>query len=210
LPGWENTVDELYVLRTTITGFFNKYYMFDYTYDVPEDQIDTDNGIYAPFEVMKDRFHQYLEDSDLLNIKINMVGFSEGGIIALYSAGVFKDILTDKYISIASPHHGAYKPDFHWIHDNDSVTKQYEWKSDFMKDNGIYANAASNFFNGRNNNDSLQIYSPKDIVATPDSAKRFESNMDMFEVTEGFKFHNALPTNNSVIKKVVSFLNGNV
>ena len=52
----------------------------------------------------------------------------------------------------------------------------------------------------------LQIYSEKDKVATPESALRFKENMEIFEVADGFKWHNALPSNNSVIKEIISFL----
>ena len=86
------------------------------------------------------------------------------------------------------------------------LPKQLEWQNDFMKDNGIYETASNGFFAKFERNKLLQIYSEKDKVATPESALRFKENMEIFEVADGFKWHNALPSNNSAIKEMISFL----
>ena len=206
LPGWGNTINEFYKLSKTMDNYYNRKIIFDYSYKAPEDEIDTDTGIYAPFETMRERLYQFLSDSSLLRSPLNLVGFSEGGIIALYTSAIKNDITVNKYISIASPYHGAYNTNFYWFHDNDSVTKQLEWESDFMKDGWIYENASAAFFNIYTMNNLLQIFSNTDTVVTPQSVLRFKNKMEVFEVTSGFICHNALPRNTSVIDEVISFL----
>ena len=73
LPGWGNTVNELYKLRTTLDIFSNNIFLFDYSYEVPEDEIDSDTR----FDTMKERFYKYLGDNNLLNNEIDVFGFSE-------------------------------------------------------------------------------------------------------------------------------------
>ena len=49
---------------------------------------------------MKERFYKYLGDNNLLNNEIEDFGFSEGGIIALYTSAINNDILINRYISL--------------------------------------------------------------------------------------------------------------
>ena len=51
---------------------------------VPEDEIDSDTR----FDTMKERFYKYLGDNNLLNNEIDVFGFSEEGIIALYTSAI--------------------------------------------------------------------------------------------------------------------------
>ncbi len=207
LPGWNNDINAIKVLYESLNKIDCKKYLFDYRYKVPEKEWFSVKGVYAPFEVMQERFYNFILNENILTDyeKVNIIGYSQGGMIALYSLGLHYDININKFVSIASPHRGAFTKYFDWFEDG-SVTSQMEWDSDFLKENGEYETASKNFFTKYNKNNLLQIYSETDIVATKESTLRFKDMMEVFKISQGYRNHIYIPKNKETITKVSEFL----
>ncbi|MDG5816717.1 hypothetical protein QA601_16590 [Chitinispirillales bacterium ANBcel5] len=139
----------------------------------------TDGGYfetYAPIDEKSKRLFNFLNDRKLLHdhITLDIIGFSEGGMISLYALGRYKRIRThlNKYVSIASPHGGApYVLPF-WNRNN--CTAQLvglDKDSKFLTTK--YPDKAEKVFSEIPKERLLQIWSPHDLTANKFSSKRF-------------------------------------
>ena len=165
LPGWGN-FSQRYLFNKLKTK--NKLY-FEYSYC----RIPGNNKakVFANFQTMAGRFKRFLDGDDSHNESklsdklINIVGYSQGGMIALYAAGRY-NLRISKYVSIASPHLYALKRINLGYASKNKINYQFNKKSGFLDENREYALQAHRAFKNNPNAKWLQIYSEEDIIAT--------------------------------------------
>ncbi len=209
-------------------------YRFPFNYAVN----DTWWNKFSRFDEVRNRFTRFLTDKGLLNgdIMIDLVGYSQGGMIALYSAGRNK-IIRDrirKYVSIASPHGGAqmlnalaYIPVVRaialpFLHRK--VTAQLTANNPTFLTSS-YPNSAKKVFEEIPAGNMLQIWSPHDHVATSESSTRFVSGMHFYDIAfngrnfknkmqscefNNIRLHTEIPKKSEVIRKVIDFFYGDL
>ena len=203
LPGWGN---------------FPQYHLFN--------SLDTKNKLYfeyfhckilknnspmilANFQTMAERFKTFLDGDNrnklkLLDKPINIVGYSQGGIIALYAAGMH-DFKISKYVSIASPHFYALKRgNLSYISKN-KVSYQFNKKSGFMDENGKYVQEAHKAFKNNPNAEWLQIYSEEDKIATTFTQKKDEHIKKRIKAID--KIHKKSKESAEVKKRALEYMN---
>lgn len=205
LPGYGNKYNYIKKLKITLEELGFNILVFDYSFRVFILDKYTEKGIYAPFEVITKRFIEFLEYNNLLKEPLNFVGFSQGGIIVLNACGENSDIIINKYISIASPHGGAFGKYFD-VPNGKTVISEFEHNSNFMKGNGIYEKNALRVLTRYSKEKFLQIFSSFDNVAELKSSLRFKDYMKTFEVRHGDITHLGLPSNFITIARIIMFL----
>jgi len=218
LPGWGNFSQHylFYSLKTKNKLYFEYY----------RESGDNSSIIFANFQTMAKRFKRFLKKNELLGKPINIVGYSQGGMIALYAAGdtdtgtdtdtdTDTEIKINKYVSIASPHSYAFRGGCTWLKGNLVHSQLLNKENGFLDENGEYALQVHKAFKNNPNAKWLQIYSEKDLCARSDitSSTRFIGNdskkpMKGYKVKNGALCHLLLPVNIHVIRKINNFLLG--
>ena len=184
-------------------------------------------GAFAKFDVVRERFYQFLKDKGLLEdgVELNLVGYSQGGMIILYAAGKYRSIRERmrRYVSIASPHAGAQAIGLLSFLQNlplvTAVTAGFpvplvilntavtgELVSDRRQFTSVrYPQAAGRALQEWDKADLLQICSRDDVVAYPASCRLFKSKMNFAEVGGD---HLSVPRDPQVRRLVLEFLFG--
>ncbi len=240
IGGWADIEDCVTGLKEAIIEKIGPVLYFRYSYA----QKETQGKIFETMEVLAERFYEYLKDNELLIGKkqFNIIGYSQGGMIALYSMGLYPKICKriNRFVSIAAPHGGALVEQLRSIVSNSyysiksylTSVKEKEEKNIFtdladlavnflnscedqleifgLTDheskflNTIYPEAAFKVFDIIPKNKLLEIYSDKDNIVKPESCKRFEEFMEVYQVDYGN--HQKIANFDQVIEKVIAFL----
>jgi pimeloyl-ACP methyl ester carboxylesterase len=212
----------------------NAVFHFRYEFGKKQFQLKT----IASMDDLAERLYTFLNKKFFIkkpNQRINIVGYSQGGMLALYTLGKYPDIRKqlNKFVSIAAPHGGALIEQFRYLIDgafhgiknlfseNTSLfgtiwnkamefgEKQLDMfgllKHDSVFLNSEYPKTAAEVFKEIPKTRLLEIYSTKDIVATPESCGRFSDHMEIYRVN--YSGHQQLPKYEKVIIKVIEFLN---
>ena len=160
LPGWGNSVCSLNKLKEKI----NNSCVFDYTYG-------NNCNVFKNFDEMNEVFDKFISNEINPDDELNIIGYSQGGIIAIYYFGIHETRI-NKYVSIASPHCGAFGEKWNSWGNTGGVTYDFTWNSDFMTRK--YPEASEKFFKLNHKKENiLQIWSDEDKIAIPESSKRF-------------------------------------
>ncbi len=175
---------------------FNKmsFYLQNNGYDVYSINLTPNNGT-ADLRVLAQKLKEYIDDQFKPNQKINLIGFSMGGLITRYYLQRLEGLeKVDKYVSISTPNNGtkmAYMLPF-------IGTKQMRPHSDFLEDlNRDIKNQFSHL-------DCLILWTPFDLMITPASSS-------ILPVGKSLNFpvllHKWMISDVRVFKAVDSFLN---
>lgn len=190
---------------------------------------------FPDMETLAQRFYQFLQTHKYLEQKeppLNFIGYSQGGMIGLYAAGLYPEIRAkiNKIVTIASPHGGILEKSIrqgiiqgynflkpwlnsHFLGKITTSVMDFALESmdllNFLDHNGIflekqYPTSVNQVFHDIPKERIMQIYSPKDYIARPESCGRFQEQMIMHSVEN--HDHQEIVQNDSVIKDILEFL----
>lgn len=204
LAGWSDNyscIADLHRDLEAVHAELNRYHqtlgVFHFPFDYNKQKGEL--GTYAKFDITKQRFYDFLNDNGLLaeNVTLNIVGYSQGAMIALYAAGEYEAIRNriHKYVSIASPHNSAnflqllnlfnflFFPIPLILTKAGATGELVNKPGQFLKHK--YPAAAERVFSEIPRENMLQICSGTDSVAYPVSCERFSAYMRTEKVNGG-------------------------
>ncbi len=233
--GWgdvERCVQHLKTSLEEATLIINQVYYFRYNYAKAPFEWKAFTGI----DILADRLATYILDNNLIDqkIQLNLIGYSEGGMLVLYTLGRHPQIRkrVHKIISIAAPHGGALVEQF-----RDLIAILYQGLKETFHFTGGFLGELSNFFYtmveqqmqifGIGNfaqkflakdyvdavmpvfddipkDRILEIYSKTDPIVRPESCRRFQEHMQFYQVN--YENHQNLANFRPVIDKILEFI----
>jgi pimeloyl-ACP methyl ester carboxylesterase len=191
---------------------------------------------FESMEILAERLKSYLLDNNLNNpsSKINFVGYSQGGMLILYTLGLYPELCENvrRIVSIAAPHGGALYDIFR----NFISSTYYGTKEKLLPKMGlfgqvtdlllnlsekqmeifgintrydhfvkvIYPEIAKHVFDRVPKQHLLEIYSSTDPIAPPESSTRFRDFMETYQIQMGN--HQNIANFDKVIQKTIEFL----
>jgi len=193
-------------------------------------------GRFANMQTLAERFYDYLKVQNYLeplhSSSLNLIGYSQGGMIGLFAAGMYPEIRTriNKIVTIASPHGGIFEKSVRqsiiigynvikpWLNSNffgkiTTAVMDFALESmdllNFLDHNGLflerlYPTTVNQVFQDIPKEHIMQIYSSKDYIARPESCGRFHEHMIMQSVEN--HDHQEIIQNDAVIQEIVKFL----
>jgi len=223
LPGWsENTkvitpLIRIIEKKSQELGDNYQVIRFPFSYGKKKKEL----GKFAKMSIMRKRFYSFVSDKGFLNDDtiINIVGYSQGGMIPIYAAGQYSKLRNriNKYISIASPHDGAdlfclahatvlIVPGLSLAIMSVGSTKELTGHDGHKFLLKKYPEAAGKFFNAFKDRkeDLLQIYSGTDLVAQEKSSTRFLDHMTPYRIDR--VSHMKIPQCDETINRALEFL----
>lgn len=232
LGGWADLEKNIEPLRNFLQTHSKSFHYFRYTYKQPL----WSWGPFAHIPELVKRFYTFLQDSQIFELKeypLNIIGYSQGGMIALYAASQYPELLSKigKMIFIATPHNGALPKDirnsiikgYNFVKGKisnsflgaisnsiiDLVVEQFDLMNIAVDDSFFlskqYPSAFEQIIKVIPKNRLLEIYSPDDYIAPPTSCRRFEAHMELFPVPN--LGHYSILKSPAVMEKIISFLN---
>jgi len=192
-------------------------------------------GRFSSLETLAEQLFKFLQTQNYLespNYSINLIGYSQGGMIGLLATGMYPEIRSriNKIITIASPHGGILEKSLRqtiivgynfmkpWLNSNffgkiTTAVMDFALESldlvNFLDNNGLflerlYPTTVKQVFQDIPKDRIMQIYSPTDYIARPESCARFQEHMIMLSMDN--HDHQEIIQNDDVIQEVVKFL----